>query len=142
MRRYKSLWTAVLTALVLLAGAARAQERKMTFEVYQDAKDEYRWRLKAANGKVLATPGDGYKRKADCLHGIEVIQKEAGKEKTKLKFETYQDKKMEYRWRLKAANGNILAVSSEGYKSKEDCQRGVELLKEASKAEVKDLTKK
>ncbi len=142
MRRCHRLLAGVLTALFLLAGAALAQDRKMTYEVYEDKKGEYRWRLKAANGNVLATPGDGYKRKADCLHGIDVIQKEAGKAKTKLKFETYQDEKMLYRWRLKAANGNILAVSSQGYKGKEDCERGIELIKESSKAEIKDLTKK
>ena len=30
-----------------------------------------------------------------------------------MKFEVYQDKKGEWRWRLKHANGNILATSSE-----------------------------
>lgn len=34
-----------------------------------------------------------------------------------MKYEIYQDKRGEWRWRLKAGNGNILAVSSEGYKS-------------------------
>jgi uncharacterized protein YegP (UPF0339 family) len=29
-----------------------------------------------------------------------------------------------------------------GYKGKEDCERGIELIKESSKAEIKDLTKK
>ena len=27
----------------------------MTFEIYKDAKDEFRWRLKAGNGKIMAT---------------------------------------------------------------------------------------
>lgn len=49
----------------------------LTFEMYQDARKEYRWRLKASNGQVIGTSGQGYKAKADCRHAIEVIQKEA-----------------------------------------------------------------
>jgi uncharacterized protein YegP (UPF0339 family) len=41
------------------------------------------------------------------------------------KFQIFQDKSGEYRWRLKAANGNIVATSGEGYKTKADAQRGV-----------------
>jgi uncharacterized protein YegP (UPF0339 family) len=41
------------------------------------------------------------------------------------KFEIYKDKAGEYRFRLKASNGqNILA--SEGYKAKSSCQNGIE----------------
>jgi uncharacterized protein YegP (UPF0339 family) len=46
------------------------------FEVYQDKKGEYRFRLKAANGQVIAT-GQGYKSKASCLNGIDSIKKNA-----------------------------------------------------------------
>jgi uncharacterized protein YegP (UPF0339 family) len=38
------------------------------------------------------------------------------------KFEVYQDKRGEYRWRRKAANGQIVGASSEGYKKKGDCE--------------------
>jgi uncharacterized protein YegP (UPF0339 family) len=64
---------AVATALGAAAG--------LTFEIYDDAKQEFRWRLKAANGQVIATAGQGYKAKADCQHGIEIIQKEASQAK-------------------------------------------------------------
>lgn len=46
----------------------------MRFELYKDDKGEYRWRLKAANGAVIATSGEGYKNKADCEHGIKLVQ--------------------------------------------------------------------
>jgi len=39
-----------------------------------------------------------------------------------MKYEVYQDKRGEWRWRLRAANGKILAVSSEGYVNKDDCE--------------------
>lgn len=47
------------------------------------------------------------------------------------KFEIYKDKKGEFRFRLKAANGqNILA--SEGYKSKSSCKNGIESVRKNS----------
>lgn len=48
----------------------------MKFVVYRDAKGEYRWRLVASNGQVVAS-GEGYKNKADCLSTIASIQKNA-----------------------------------------------------------------
>jgi uncharacterized protein YegP (UPF0339 family) len=47
------------------------------FEVYKDAKDEYRWRLRAANGQVIATSGEGYTSRASCLNGIESVKSNA-----------------------------------------------------------------
>jgi uncharacterized protein YegP (UPF0339 family) len=113
--------------------------RGLKFEIYQDAGKEYRWRLKAGNGEILATAGQGYKAKADCQKGIERIQENVASEK--LKFEVYEDKALEYRWRLKAANGQIVAASSQGYKKKADCEHAIDLIKEgAAKAAVKDMT--
>lgn len=47
------------------------------FEVYRDSKGEWRWRFVASNGRVIADSAEGYKNKADCLHGIELIRTEA-----------------------------------------------------------------
>lgn len=44
-------------------------------------------------------------------------------------FTKYQDKRKEWRWNLKTANGNIIADSGEGYAKEEDCDRGIELVK-------------
>ena len=47
------------------------------------------------------------------------------------KFEIYKDKAGEYRFRLKAGNGeNILA--SEGYKAKSSCKNGIESVRKNS----------
>lgn len=46
------------------------------FEVYTDKKGEWRFRLKAANGEVIAV-GEGYSSKAACLNGIESVKKNA-----------------------------------------------------------------
>lgn len=46
------------------------------FEVYTDAKGEFRFRLKAGNGEVIAV-GESYKTKEGCLNGIESVKKNA-----------------------------------------------------------------
>jgi uncharacterized protein YegP (UPF0339 family) len=46
------------------------------FEVYIDSADEFRFRLKASNGQIIAA-SQGYSSKAACLKGIESIKKNA-----------------------------------------------------------------
>lgn len=46
------------------------------FEVYTDAKKQFRFRLKAANGEIIAT-GEGYTTKKSCMNGIESVKKNA-----------------------------------------------------------------
>ena len=45
-----------------------------TFEIYKDKAGEFRFRLKATNGQVVAT-GEGYKTKASAIEDIESVQK-------------------------------------------------------------------
>ncbi|MBR5617378.1 MAG: YegP family protein [Oscillospiraceae bacterium] len=92
--------------------------------------------LKATNGQVIAT-SEVYESKAACKNGIESVRKNApiasfedqtaeGFEvATNPKFEMYQDKAGEFRFRLKARNGQIIATS-EGYTTKNACENGVE----------------
>ena len=56
------------------------------------------------------------------------------------KFEIYKDKAGEYRFRLRATNGRIIAVG-EGYDSKQGCETGiVSVRRNAPDAEVEDQT--
>jgi uncharacterized protein len=65
-----------------------------------------------------------------------VVEKRPG-----TKFQIYQDRKGEYRWRLRARNGEIIADGNEGYSSKASCEHGIDLVKEqAASAEVEDQT--
>ena len=92
--------------------------------------------LKATNGQVIAT-SEVYKSKASCLAGVKSVAKNApiaavedqtveGFAKAKCpKFEMYVDKAGEYRFRLKATNGQVIAVS-EGYVAKDSCENGIE----------------
>ena len=92
--------------------------------------------LKAGNGEVIAT-SEVYTRKSACENGIESVRKNApvaaiedqtiegfATEKNP-KFEVYKDNKGEYRFRLKATNGQIIATG-EGYVAKASCLNGVE----------------
>lgn len=42
----------------------------MKFVVRRDRKREYRWRLMARNGRIIAVSGEGYKRRADVVKAI------------------------------------------------------------------------
>jgi uncharacterized protein YegP (UPF0339 family) len=46
----------------------------MTYYYYKDAKGEWRWRLKATNGRILADSGEGYKNQQDCKDAIDRIK--------------------------------------------------------------------
>ena len=95
--------------------------------------------LKATNGQVIAT-SEVYTTEAACRNGIASVQKNApvaavenqtvegyAVEKHP-KFEMYLDKAGEYRFRLKATNGQVIATS-EGYKAEASCVNGIESVK-------------
>ena len=42
------------------------------------------------------------------------------------KFQTYRDQGNQYRWRLKAPRGQIIADSGEGYSSRSNARRAAE----------------
>ena len=91
------------------------------------------------NGQVIAT-SEVYNSKKSCLSGIASVQRNAaaanvedqtaeGFEKVKHpKFEMYTDKAGEFRFRLKATNGQIIATS-EGYTTKAACENGIASVK-------------
>ena len=95
--------------------------------------------LKAANGEVIAT-SEVYNSEEACRNGIASVQRNApiaavedqtAKDFTvekHPKFEVYADKAGEFRFRLKAVNGQIIAVS-EGYKAMASCMNGIESVK-------------
>jgi uncharacterized protein YegP (UPF0339 family) len=58
--------------------AEEPMPRKPKFEVYQDNKREWRWRLKAANGRIVAV-GEGHTRKRDAERAARMVAETAGK---------------------------------------------------------------
>lgn len=107
--------------------------------VIKQAKTGYMFNLKAGNGEVIAT-SEVYSTLDACKNGIASVQKNApvaaledqtvegfATEKHP-KFEVYTDKRGEFRFRLKAANGQIIAVG-EGYKAKAGCLNGIDSIR-------------
>ena len=104
--------------------------------VVRKVKTGIMFNLKAGNGEVIAT-SEVYTTKAACMKGIASVvrnapiaalenQAEEGFAKEKCpKFEVYVDKAGEYRYRLKATNGQIIAVG-ESYKALSSCLNGIE----------------
>jgi hypothetical protein len=39
---------------------------KSKLELYEDKSGEWRWRLKASNGRITATGGEGFSSKSAC----------------------------------------------------------------------------
>jgi len=59
---------------------------------------------------------------------VEIDEKRLGEFMPEPMFEWYKDKKGKFRFRLKAANGEIIATS-EAYSSKDACVNGIESVK-------------
>ena len=103
--------------------------------VLSEAKNGFKFNLVAGNGEVIAT-SQVYKSKATAKKGIASVmanapvanienQTEKGYAAvTNPKFEVYKDKKGEFRFRLKAKNGQIIATG-EGYTKLDGCLKGV-----------------
>jgi len=107
----------------------------------------YKFNLVAGNGETIAA-SEVYTTESACLNGIASVVKcaavaevedqtaETVETKKHPKFEMYEDKAGEFRFRLKARNGEVIAVS-EGYKAKASCKNGIEsVVKNAADAET------
>lgn len=48
-------------------------EAPIQFAIYKDARGEWRWTLYAKNARKIADGAEGYKNKADCIHGLRLV---------------------------------------------------------------------
>ncbi len=105
------------------------------FEIFKDTRDEFRFRLVAPNGEIIAA-SQGYDAKSSCLEGIASVEHNAVSARvidlTSVeeggvgpKFEIFKDTRDEFRFRLVAPNGEIIAAS-QGYDAKASCVAGIE----------------
>ncbi len=116
--------------------------------VIKPAKNGVMFNLKAGNYEIIGT-SEVYTTESACRNGIASVAKNApiaalenqikGESAKNPKFEIYQDKKGEYRWRLKAANGEIV-LKSEGYKALASCKKGIASVIRNSGSEIAVVT--
>ena len=115
--------------------------------VIRETKTGIKFDLKAGNGEVIAT-SEVYSSEAACRNGVASVMKNAPVAAVENqtvegyaiekhpKFEIYADKAGEFRFRLKATNGEIIATG-EGYSAKASCLNGIESVKNnAPEAEI------
>tara|TARA_R110002033_G_scaffold143487_1_gene181647 strand:- start:1130 stop:1456 length:327 start_codon:yes stop_codon:yes gene_type:complete len=105
------------------------------FEVYTDARGEYRFRLKANNGQnILAS--EGYSAKAGCMNGIESVRKNSQDDS---KFDRKKSSNGKHYFNLKATNGQIIGTS-EMYESSSGMENGIASVKtNAPNASVEEV---
>ena len=107
--------------------------------VLREAASGVKFDLKATNGQVILS-SEVYKTRAAAIKGIASIRliaadanvedqtEENFQVQSHPKFELYQDKAGQFRFRLKARNGKIVGIS-EGYTGKAGCLNGIESVK-------------
>lgn len=93
----------------------------------------YKFDLRSSNGEVIAT-SEVYRTEAACRKGIQSVRKNAPTAPaidlscdplcSNPRFELYQDRSGQHRFRLRARNGSIIAVS-ENYTAKSNCLDGI-----------------
>ena len=118
------------------------------YQIYKDIAGKFRFRLRAANNKIVAV-SEAYETKAGCVNGVKSVQKNCNshvedqilnmEQLSNPKYELFTDSASEFRFNLKAANGEIIAVS-ESYETKQGVLKGVEAVQRSCDAEIKDLT--
>ena len=125
------------------------------FVIKKTPSGAFNFSLYAANMEKIAVASQVYSTKAACKKGMESVGKNAVKciaedrvedqtlkkttEKTCPKFEIYFDKAGLYRYRLIASNGESIAMSEEGYKSKSGVMNGIKSVSvNAADAEIVD----
>ena len=128
-----------------------------TFIIKKTPSGAFNFSLLAANKQKIAVASQVYTTKAACKAGMTSLGKNAEKcikedriedktlkkpePKTCPKFEVYFDKAGLYRYRLIASNGESIAMSEEGYKSKSGVMNGIKSVSvNAVDAEIVDET--
>lgn len=61
-------------AIARLKEAIAREPESMAYWVYKDTGGEWRWQLRAGNNRIVATSGESYHSKQDCLHGITLVK--------------------------------------------------------------------
>lgn len=115
--------------------------------VIRKSKTGFYFNVEATNGQVIAT-AQQYKSKPSCKKAIDALKKLAkspiedltikdGPKYPNPKWQVYQDRKKEFRFRLVASNGNNL-IWGEGYSTMQACKAGVLSVQANVNSEIED----
>ena len=116
------------------------------YKVKKTSNEGYAFTLVANNHEVIGV-SQTYKSMTSLKNGIESVKKNADAEiedqtlqnfeETKCpKWEIFSDKAGDYRFRLKAANGEIILAASEGYTAKSSAKNGIDSVRRNKDSEI------
>ena len=123
--------------------AAEAKNPK-GFEIHEDKAGKWRWRLRARNGELVAMSDQGFASKAGVVKALDVVRRnvaeaegheeaptgdDAADAKNITGFEIYEDKSGHWRWRLRASNGELLAIPEQGFASKAGVVKALDVVR-------------
>ncbi len=123
---------------------AAEEKHSRAFEIHEDKAGHWRWRLRARNGELVAMSEQGFTTKAGAIKALDVVRRnvaeadgheeaptgdDAAEAKTIKGFEIYEDKSGHWRWRLRASNGELLAIAEQGFSSKSGVVRGLDTVR-------------
>ena len=126
------------------ADEAPAETKTKGFEIFEDASGEWRWRLVASNGEPVAMSEQGFSTKAGVVKTLDVVRRnvaeaadhaeaQVAEDGSEVKggkgFEIYEDASGGWRWRLRAANGELVAISEQGFSSKSGVVKGLDVVR-------------
>jgi large subunit ribosomal protein L21 len=121
------------------AEATQAAGSTKGFEIFEDKAGDWRWRLRASNGELVAVSEEGFSSKAGVVRTLDVVRRNtadaedhtevAADEKAGQGFEIFEDEAGEWRWRLRASNGELVAVSEQGFSGKSGVVRSLDVVR-------------
>jgi large subunit ribosomal protein L21 len=119
------------------AEAAASTGSARGFVIFEEA-GEWRWRLVASNGEPVAVSEQGFSSKSGVVRTLDVVRRNVAEaeghteatddEKAGQGFEIYEDSG-EWRWRLRASNGEVVAESEQGFSSKSGVVRSLDVVR-------------
>ena len=126
------------------ADEAPAETKTKGFEIYEDEGGEWRWRLVASNGEPVAISEQGFSTKAGVVKTLDVVRRnvaeaedhaeaQVAEDGSEVKggkgFEIFEDASGGWRWRLRAGNGELVAISEQGFSSKSGVVKGLDVVR-------------
>lgn len=106
------------------------------FEIYQDSRGGFRFRLKAKNGQTILS-SEAYIAKSACYNGIESVKKNATDDS---KYDRLRSWRGSSYFNLRAGNNAVIGTS-EMYSSESAMENGIASVKSnAPSAQKEDLT--
>ncbi len=114
------------------------------FEIFEDKAGEWRWRLRASSNELVAVSEEGFASKAGVVKTLDVVRRnvaeaeghaeaQVAEDGSAVKggkgFEIYEDASASWRWRLRAGNGELVAISEQGFSSKSGIVKALDVVR-------------